>query len=164
MRQLGLDDHSEWCGYIIKRKRDFPCGGNNRVGYVVTKGGCNVMPGATWFETVPGAHKGIAALELAKRIAPRPDGDGCEGHVFWMLIELSHRQSILPVAEQLDSEPVSLRNLLDAVQVDCALNALRKAAAGFAVIANNTNESQVRSFATESFRACKDAERQITKN
>ena len=164
MRELGLNDFSEWCGYIIKRKQDFPSHQKDRVGYVVTKGGCNVMPGATWFETVPGAHKGIAALELAKRIAPQPDGDGCDGQVFWMLIELSHRQFLLPAAEQLDSESVSLRNLLDAVQVDLALTALRKAAAGFAVIANNTNESQVRSFATESFRACKDAERQIAKN
>jgi hypothetical protein len=164
MKELGLNDHSEWYGYSIQRKRDFPCGGRERVGYVVAKGGCNVMPGATWFETVAGAHKGIAALELAKRIAPRPDGDGCEGDVFWMLIELSHRQFLLPAAEQLDSEPISLRNLLDAVQVDYALTALRKAAAGFAVIADNTNERQVRSFATENYRACKDAEHRITEN
>lgn len=87
-QELGLDDRAEWCGYTIKRKRDFPRHQTNTVGCVVVKGIINVMPGAVWFSTVEQAHKAIAALELAKRLAPRSDGDGCEPGVFWYFMEL----------------------------------------------------------------------------
>ena len=32
-------------------------------GFVVTNGGCNVMPGAAWFRTVESAMRAIRALE-----------------------------------------------------------------------------------------------------
>jgi hypothetical protein len=164
MNELGLDSYSEWCGYIIMRKQDFPSYQKDRLGYVVTKGGCNVMPGATWFETMAGAHKGIAALELAKRIAPKPDGDGCDCDIFWMLIELSHREFILPPKENPNKDVVSLRHLLDAVSLSGAAEALRHAAAGFAIIANNTHESHVKSFASQNYRICVEAERKLATN
>jgi hypothetical protein len=55
-------------GFEIRVKRDFgnqfhlidgmPC----MWGYVVVKDGCNAMPGATWFQTVKAAKRGIDAL------------------------------------------------------------------------------------------------------
>lgn len=64
-------------GYNIVPKRDF---GNQpflidgemvKHGYVVTAAsgeyrGCNVMPGATWFQTVEEAKEGIIALQNSK--------------------------------------------------------------------------------------------------
>ena len=55
-------------GYSIKAKLDFPKGGflvNGRKitkGYVAVKDGCNAMPGATWFKTVPEAKQAIDVL------------------------------------------------------------------------------------------------------
>lgn len=92
--EFGLNDRMTWCGYTVKRKQDFGQYQKDRVGYVVTDGGIiNVMPGGAWFESVADAKKGIAALELAKRIAPdnRAHSDGCDGHFFWMLMELTRK-------------------------------------------------------------------------
>jgi hypothetical protein len=72
--------HVSWAGHTIKPS------GENPGGFVVVKGIVNVMPGATWFHTIDDAKKGIAALELAKAIAPSPDKIG---HLFWMLMELT---------------------------------------------------------------------------
>lgn len=68
-----LHAHSiEFKGFTIKLKRDFgsqwflidgmPC----MWGYVVTQNGMNVMPGATWFQTVKDAKQGIEALLQAR--------------------------------------------------------------------------------------------------
>ena len=57
--------------YRITPKRDFGPKGfwiNRqwvRQGFVVTRDGCNCMPGATWFQTVAEAMAGIRALEEA---------------------------------------------------------------------------------------------------
>lgn len=81
-----------WNGYRIEPKQDFGPNGFLiegrwvKSGFVVTKQGCNVMPGATWFETEPEAKKGIAALELAKQAA-RTQSD--IPHCFWMFMELA---------------------------------------------------------------------------
>lgn len=93
---------STYCGYTIKPKKDWgPYGGfliDGEVvkeGWVVTDGGIiNVMPGATWFRTMKEAHKGIAALELAKALAATgqvkpPLNTNPEAHAFWMLMELT---------------------------------------------------------------------------
>jgi hypothetical protein len=85
---LGPDDTMQWGGMVIKRKKDMH-GWDVNIGYVVTEAGCNAMPGATWFRSVADAQKGIAALKLARLIAPRKDGDGCDGDTFWMLMQLS---------------------------------------------------------------------------
>jgi len=55
--------------FRIVPKRDFPCVHGMRgfydrgrwitKGFVVTDGVCNIMPGATWFETIPEALKAI---------------------------------------------------------------------------------------------------------
>jgi hypothetical protein len=54
--------------FKIVIKRDFGSGPGYLIngkwvksGFVVTRGGCNIMPGATWFQTVEAAMKGIAA-------------------------------------------------------------------------------------------------------
>jgi len=82
-------------------------------GYVVTDGGiCNVMPGATWFETVKQAKHGIDCLIAAGGDPSTackwgPDGlllDGVDARKFWDLI----RQD-LPVKEALD-EALRVRN------------------------------------------------------
>ena len=69
--------------YNIQPKRDFGSGkgffiGGKFVkrGFVVTDGLCNVMPGATWFQTIPHALHAISCLE-----ASRGDSDK-----FWRLI------------------------------------------------------------------------------
>jgi hypothetical protein len=55
--------------YRIQRKQDFgPMGfwiGGEwvRRGFVVTSGGANVMPGATWFRSIAEAMDAIAVLE-----------------------------------------------------------------------------------------------------
>jgi hypothetical protein len=85
---LGPDDTMEWADMLIKRKKDMH-GWDVNIGYVVVENDCNPMPGATWFRTVADAQKGIAALTLARRIAPKADGDGCESDVFWMLLQLT---------------------------------------------------------------------------
>lgn len=86
-----LDENAsmKWSGYTVKRKLDFPMdkGKPNKVGYVVTKDDCNVMPGATWFVSVDQAKKGIAALILSNNIAGPHSMD--QGLFFWMLLELS---------------------------------------------------------------------------
>ena len=52
--------------YRIVPKRDFGSGKGFydrgrwiKKGFVVTDGFCNVMPGATWFETIPDAMRAI---------------------------------------------------------------------------------------------------------
>jgi hypothetical protein len=92
MTELGPDDHSEWYGFRIERKKDM-ANWQAKPGYVVVEKGCNPMPGAAWFTTVAGARKGIAALMLARRIAPTPNGDRCESDIFWMLMELTRKES-----------------------------------------------------------------------
>lgn len=77
-----------WMGYTIKRKEDWGRFDKERDGWVVVQRGCNVMPAAIWFKSIPDACKGIACLELAKRIAPR-EPDGCDSDIFWALIELT---------------------------------------------------------------------------
>lgn len=58
-------DKIEFQGFTILPKRDFGTVGFNimgekvRDGFVVTKNGCNVMPGATWFQTVVAAKRAI---------------------------------------------------------------------------------------------------------
>ena len=55
--------------YRIKPKQDFGPKGfliNGqwvRSGFVVTKSGCNCMPGATWFQTISDAMHAIRVLE-----------------------------------------------------------------------------------------------------
>jgi hypothetical protein len=48
----------------------------DRYGWWVSKGGCNIMPGATWFRTIPDARHGVKMLELAKGSA----------NLFWLLM------------------------------------------------------------------------------
>jgi hypothetical protein len=55
--------------YRIVPKRDFPRAHGNHgfwergqwinQGYVVTDGACNIMPGATWFRTIPEAMRAL---------------------------------------------------------------------------------------------------------
>ncbi len=66
----------EWKGYIIIEKVGY---GDGKPGVMVVKDGCNAMPGATWFESVEQAKKGIAALILSEQTG----GD------FWMFMELA---------------------------------------------------------------------------
>lgn len=96
--ELGEFDRVVWGGYNIKRKLDFPMpladSEPEKVGYVVTKGGCNIMPGAAWFKTVAEAQKGIAAFVLANRIRPlgvcaATTVPKIDGELFWMLMELT---------------------------------------------------------------------------
>lgn len=66
------DWNLEHCGHRIVVKKDFgtspgfhlidglPCAW----GYIVTKDGCNVIPGATWFQTVEDAKFAIEVLTL----------------------------------------------------------------------------------------------------
>lgn len=90
--ELGENDRIEWAGFVIKRKRDFPAS-LNKFGYVVVKDGCNPMPGAARFSSVAQAQKGIAAFNIALKIAPKPIADTdwvtCDGDIFWMLMELT---------------------------------------------------------------------------
>jgi hypothetical protein len=60
----------DYRGYTIAPKQDFGLLGGLRadgrltkVGYVVVKGGCNAMPGATWFHTIEGAKEAIDVLD-----------------------------------------------------------------------------------------------------
>lgn len=55
-------------------------------GWGVSKDGVNVIPGAIWFTSVGEAKKGIAALELAKRIAYSNED---EAKTFWLILELN---------------------------------------------------------------------------
>lgn len=80
-----VSSHTEWCGFTVEPKLDF---GNNphlidgewvSTGFVVTKDGVNVMPGAAWFRTVEEALDGIAAYIVA-------DGNGDK---FWALMRLA---------------------------------------------------------------------------
>lgn len=81
-------DTTEYCGYTVQPKRDF--GGKPvlldgeciEMGFVVTKGGMNVMPGATWFRTVDDAMDGIAAYIVAEGDAEK----------FWALMRLTRRR------------------------------------------------------------------------
>ena len=83
--EVEVSTKTVWCGYTVEPKRDF---GNQphlidgkwvSEGFVVTKGGVNVMPGATWFRTVEDALDGIAAYIVV-------DGDGDK---FWALMRLA---------------------------------------------------------------------------
>ncbi len=69
--------------YSIKPKRDFgsvgfwdsPSRSHIRKGWVVCdSAGCNAIPGAGWYDTLAGAHKGIALL-----LASRGDADVFHG-------------------------------------------------------------------------------------
>lgn len=62
--------------YRIQPKRDFGSskgflinGQWVKSGFVVTDGFCNVMPGATWFQTVADAFRAIVIWELAGKCA-----------------------------------------------------------------------------------------------
>lgn len=71
--------------YQIKIKRDWGRYGFwnpktrrlEKQGFVVVKGGCNIMPGAVWFKTVEQAIRAIAILEQASH-----DAD-----LFWQLMK-----------------------------------------------------------------------------
>lgn len=97
-----------YCGYTIKPKRDFGKygftinGKQVKEGWVVTDGRqWNVMPGATWFQTIESARQAIAALELSKKIAPED-----EGNTFWNLMALVRPAEIsLEQPRKLQSEP-----------------------------------------------------------
>lgn len=58
--------------YQIEPKKDFPKDGflidgkMVKKGWIVTDGYANIMPGATWFQTVQEAKEGIQALYLSK--------------------------------------------------------------------------------------------------
>jgi len=73
----------EYKGYIIEPKLDFGeypylvNGATYKAGWVVVKGGCNAMPGATWFRLRKQARKAIDALIES-------DGDTDR---FWRLME-----------------------------------------------------------------------------
>lgn len=77
--ELRHPGHVEWGDWIIKHNGD---------GIVAHKKGesGNPMPGACTFTTVKDAQKGIAALEIARRIA-KDEAD--IGATFWFLIELT---------------------------------------------------------------------------
>ncbi len=55
-------------------------------GYVVTRGHCNVMPGATWFQTVKDAKRGIDALVMAEAMN---QNDTMIAEAFWTAIRES---------------------------------------------------------------------------
>lgn len=75
----------EYAGYTIKPKRDFPKGGiydaksrsNIDAGWVVVKGGCNALPGATWAHSTEHARGLISAMVIA-------DGDA---NKFWAVLQ-----------------------------------------------------------------------------
>ncbi|MBV6717159.1 hypothetical protein [Paenibacillus chitinolyticus] len=75
------DIRIEYKGYIIQPKLDFGKlhwivrGNDIRRGYVVTDGGVNVMPGATWYCSTIEARVAIDTLVEAKETAAD----------FWML-------------------------------------------------------------------------------
>ena len=82
-------------GYSIVLKQDFgnrwhlidgmPCAW----GYIVTRADCDIMPGATWFQTVKDARLAIDAL-----IAAKGDGD-----TFWRLLRKTQNR-IAAVAQE----------------------------------------------------------------
>lgn len=59
---------AQFLGFTIKPKLDFGLHGYLidgkmvKEGFVVCKNGCNIMPGATWFQTVPDAEQAIKVL------------------------------------------------------------------------------------------------------
>lgn len=70
-----MSNQLKYNAYIIEPKRDF---GNMPYwidgfpvtqGYVVVKDGCNVMPGATWFQTVRDAKR---ACDILDRVGDTP--------------------------------------------------------------------------------------------
>lgn len=77
-------------GFTIRLKGDFgdsfflidgmPCAW----GYVAVRNGCNAMPGATWFQTVKEAKRGIDALIAAEANFYTPAGQAKE---FWRLVQ-----------------------------------------------------------------------------
>jgi len=82
---MTTDITSVWCGFTIKPKRDMPA--SEGPGFVVSEHGTNPMPGATWFRSIEDATRGISALVLARKLAPRED-IGCDSDVFWHLMNL----------------------------------------------------------------------------
>lgn len=91
-------------GYVVKTKEDWSAHdrAQGKRGYVVVDSKMpiiNVMPGCAWFPTPAAARKGIAALELAKRLCPATDIYGTtevarvelakQAHAFWMFMELT---------------------------------------------------------------------------
>jgi hypothetical protein len=92
------DQQVRYSNYIIKPKLDFPPGGflvngaHITSGFVVTDehGHTNVMPGATWFESIEEARIGCDALDLAKDICRHSEKD--IPSTFWRLIALSRRR------------------------------------------------------------------------
>ena len=58
--------------FRIEPKRDFGRGKGYLIngkwvksGFIVTRGGCNIMPGATWFQTVSDAMRAISVYIAA---------------------------------------------------------------------------------------------------
>jgi hypothetical protein len=82
-------EHGE---FTIVPKRDFGAGPGYYVrgryvksGWVVTKNGCNVLPGATWAETPE------QALDLLHCYIAAGEGDDKGGKKFWALVRLHNR-------------------------------------------------------------------------
>lgn len=82
--------HIEYDGYTIKPKLDFGPGRGHYIkgryvkeGWVVTKGGANVLPGATWGETTDDAMRLLHCY-----IAAGEESD-IGGRRFWSLVRLT---------------------------------------------------------------------------
>lgn len=71
-----MESYTEYAGLYIRDRKE-PGGG-----YVVcdtSQGGCNVMPGATWFDTVEEAMRGIDVHKVV-------DGNGAKfWHLWWAI-------------------------------------------------------------------------------
>lgn len=73
--------------YKIVIKKDFGKYGwydsetrsNKRLGFVVVKGGCNVIPGAGWFKNIPQALLGVRIHSIT--------GDTMDFHTMWRHIQ-----------------------------------------------------------------------------
>ena len=80
--KLSDDGYLKYRGFRIERKRDFGRfgflidGKCVKTGYVITDGICNILPGATWSQTIEGAVDLIDAF-----ITSAGDSD-----VFWKLV------------------------------------------------------------------------------
>jgi hypothetical protein len=74
---------AEYAGFTIKPKLDFgsgfwdaPTRRHVKEGWVIVKGGCNAMPGATWAHNLAEAHQMIDAFMAVD----------CDGQKFWHLL------------------------------------------------------------------------------
>ena len=67
---MKTNDSTEYRGYTIQPKLDFGVD-STETGFVVVQSGCNAMPGATWFKSVPEAKSAIDILIRVKGDAVR---------------------------------------------------------------------------------------------